>query len=105
MLKRAMWRSPLMECENLTRLTASKGKVINPAMGETMRLPIHKATARIYPIMRRDIRTARFLSNDRFTWFSRSDLIQTKAFQKTSQDRKCTRLNSSHQIISYAVFC
>src|SRR5947208_12720720 len=27
------------------------------------------------------------------------------AFSLTGQDRKSTRLNSSHQIISYAVFC
>src|SRR5207244_11025049 len=26
-------------------------------------------------------------------------------FRRLSQDRKSTRLNSSHQIISYAVFC
>src|SRR5258708_24159126 len=26
-------------------------------------------------------------------------------FQRLDQDRKSTRLNSSHQIISYAVFC
>src|SRR5258708_9885575 len=26
-------------------------------------------------------------------------------FEKCAQDRKSTRLNSSHQIISYAVFC
>src|SRR5258708_15457177 len=27
------------------------------------------------------------------------------AFGRSGQDRKSTRLNSSHQIISYAVFC
>src|SRR5258708_28894017 len=27
------------------------------------------------------------------------------AYDKDGQDRKSTRLNSSHQIISYAVFC
>src|SRR5258708_20767972 len=30
---------------------------------------------------------------------------ETNAVQKILQDRKSTRLNSSHQIISYAVFC
>src|SRR5258708_27183895 len=30
--------------------------------------------------------------------------IESK-YLRTSQDRKSTRLNSSHQIISYAVFC
>src|SRR5207244_12896569 len=30
---------------------------------------------------------------------------RARAFARFSQDRKSTRLNSSHQIISYAVFC
>src|SRR5258708_26608576 len=34
------------------------------------------------------------------------DLLAAQtAFQKVLRDRKSTRLNSSHQIISYAVFC
>src|SRR5207244_12783073 len=34
-----------------------------------------------------------------------SDLIVAEADSGTIGDRKSTRLNSSHQIISYAVFC
>src|SRR5258708_9059455 len=32
-------------------------------------------------------------------------LVQTEVFIREQRDRKSTRLNSSHQIISYAVFC
>src|SRR5258708_10201892 len=34
-----------------------------------------------------------------------SDVRRNHHRQHTGQDRKSTRLNSSHQIISYAVFC
>src|SRR5258708_24447134 len=34
-----------------------------------------------------------------------SDARTPTAHQTTHRDRKSTRLNSSHQIISYAVFC
>src|SRR5947208_8895454 len=34
-----------------------------------------------------------------------SKMIVVEASYETSSDRKSTRLNSSHQIISYAVFC
>src|SRR5207244_4872661 len=33
------------------------------------------------------------------------DIGEQTAFLITGEDRKSTRLNSSHQIISYAVFC
>src|SRR5437588_7731891 len=33
------------------------------------------------------------------------DLIQSLAFNPDGEDRKSTRLNSSHTVISYAVFC
>src|SRR5947208_9262242 len=33
------------------------------------------------------------------------DVVDTNSNVMTHQDRKSTRLNSSHQIISYAVFC
>src|SRR5258708_18709773 len=36
---------------------------------------------------------------------STSPISQPSTTQMTSRDRKSTRLNSSHQIISYAVFC
>src|SRR5258708_31534375 len=32
-------------------------------------------------------------------------MVSTETWVKLAQDRKSTRLNSSHQIISYAVFC
>src|SRR5258708_16792826 len=35
----------------------------------------------------------------------RTSSISTKGPLTTKRDRKSTRLNSSHQIISYAVFC
>src|SRR5438552_14864983 len=34
-----------------------------------------------------------------------TELPDANVGQRTSGDRKSTRLNSSHQIISYAVFC
>src|SRR5258708_26493998 len=37
------------------------------------------------------------------TWFGKPELSGCN--RATSSDRKSTRLNSSHQIISYAVFC
>src|SRR5438552_6319284 len=40
---------------------------------------------------------------ERFPLISRGR--SNKALQPTRSDRKSTRLNSSHQIISYAVFC
>src|SRR5688572_31297930 len=43
----------------------------------------------------------------RRAWLTKDDVINTrplKAF-KAGQDRKSTRLNSSHSQISYAVFC
>src|SRR5258708_26131378 len=33
------------------------------------------------------------------------DVVDVEAVKKKTRDRKSTRLNSSHQIISYAVFC
>src|SRR5256885_6374875 len=35
----------------------------------------------------------------------RQDLLRTDAGSVTLEDRKSTRLNSSHLVISYAVFC
>src|SRR5207244_12209014 len=46
----------------------------------------------------RQLRTLEF-SRPTITLMSRSTLLGT------TEDRKSTRLNSSHQIISYAVFC
>src|SRR5947208_13537939 len=43
-------------------------------------------------------------SNDALYALS-ADLYRRFGRQKTGGDRKSTRLNSSHQIISYAVFC
>src|SRR5690554_7600718 len=34
-----------------------------------------------------------------------SDVLQRRAYRALGQDRKSTRLNSSHVRISYAVFC
>src|SRR5256885_6748804 len=34
-----------------------------------------------------------------------SELVATDGRRQTSEDRKSTRLNSSHLVISYAVFC
>src|SRR5258708_11348597 len=38
-------------------------------------------------------------------WNEVEDTRDTVVIQRGSRDRKSTRLNSSHQIISYAVFC
>src|SRR5947208_6247073 len=46
-------------------------------------------------------------STCRIVWFWRSATYRVESFsaRTTRSDRKSTRLNSSHQIISYAVFC
>src|SRR2546426_5704193 len=38
-------------------------------------------------------------------WFDRLEYFRDLAFVMGKQDRKSTRLNSSHLVISYAVFC
>src|SRR3712207_7020064 len=38
-------------------------------------------------------------------WDARSSPSKRQAYSSTAQDRKSTRLNSSHANISYAVFC
>src|SRR5258708_30493375 len=43
--------------------------------------------------------------NERRTWFVVGITAIMMAVMPTTKDRKSTRLNSSHQIISYAVFC
>src|SRR5258708_8131635 len=52
-----------------------------------------------------EARVARFLVSlaDRFAAMGYSSKLFN--LRMTRQDRKSTRLNSSHQIISYAVFC
>src|SRR2546426_7823129 len=47
------------------------------------------------------------VSLDRFLEMSRNDdqLLDVEPFHRVHQDRKSTRLNSSHLVISYAVFC
>src|SRR5258708_16379098 len=52
------------------------------------------------------------LGPDRFNWstgvmvtFSLFDIFTIQSRKAVEVDRKSTRLNSSHQIISYAVFC
>src|SRR5258708_11325804 len=42
---------------------------------------------------------------DVFKRLADSGMVESARRLKTSRDRKSTRLNSSHQIISYAVFC
>src|SRR5258708_23729071 len=52
--------------------------------------------------------TTLFRSGTAFEFFRNSDLDAKNYFDPKNQpipDRKSTRLNSSHQIISYAVFC
>src|SRR5207244_13081328 len=47
------------------------------------------------------------LQKDKTFYFFSYETIraQTSGFTSIGEDRKSTRLNSSHQIISYAVFC
>src|SRR5438132_10086002 len=50
--------------------------------------------------------TTLFRSNaERFTFFARAVLESLPAMGPPPEDRKSTRLNSSHTVISYAVFC
>src|SRR5438552_12798394 len=49
--------------------------------------------------------STRLLPNDLRTLWIGSNIVLDGISLEVSQDRKSTRLNSSHQIISYAVFC
>src|SRR3712207_7808921 len=50
--------------------------------------------------------TARVMVNRIWAWHFSQGLVSTPSdFGTRSQDRKSTRLNSSHANISYAVFC
>src|SRR5947208_17192099 len=62
---------------------------ITPATPEIYTLSLHDAL----PISRRHGRLRRLVP------------VQSHCCQLPAEDRKSTRLNSSHQIISYAVFC
>src|SRR5207244_12155109 len=50
-------------------------------------------------------RTKRCKVRDRSTRRSKTSSGGTSSQRRSAGDRKSTRLNSSHQIISYAVFC
>src|SRR5438132_12530631 len=41
----------------------------------------------------------------RFTWPTQRFVLSARRSRKAQRDRKSTRLNSSHTVISYAVFC
>src|SRR5256885_5792821 len=45
---------------------------------------------------------SKFFDDD---WLTANKLVMTDAEVRHSVDRKSTRLNSSHLVISYAVFC
>src|SRR5256885_5449201 len=45
------------------------------------------------------------LRNTKFHFSKRTSRVASPAFGVRSADRKSTRLNSSHLVISYAVFC
>src|SRR5258708_30348233 len=45
----------------------------------------------------------RFMNHERFP--DNRQRVQSRPVKHLVEDRKSTRLNSSHQIISYAVFC
>src|SRR5258708_12703279 len=49
--------------------------------------------------------TTLFRSMKQLPFFANDLSFLTKSHPTTGLDRKSTRLNSSHQIISYAVFC
>src|SRR5258708_28390173 len=59
------------------------------------------ATTEIYTLSLHDALPI-YLSQQSKTW---ADTIKSGTTVKWPVDRKSTRLNSSHQIISYAVFC
>src|SRR5258708_29314639 len=62
------------------------------------------ATTEIYTLSLHDALPISIRSQD--PWDERLCFCHQQAcFHKQSRDRKSTRLNSSHQIISYAVFC
>src|SRR5438552_12564839 len=63
----------------------------------------HTAPPEIYTLSLHDALPIYRLSSKCLTWSNRSEV--SRAFLTATRDRKSTRLNSSHQIISYAVFC
>src|SRR5258708_23733964 len=67
------------------------------------------ATTEIYTLSLHDALPILPFHRSTFTKKSLNYLLNKHGFEmtysKTKSDRKSTRLNSSHQIISYAVFC
>src|SRR5438552_18954616 len=67
------------------------------------------ATTEIYTLSLHDAlpisRTTRRWCAREASWRSTTSWRTTEPATASSPDRKSTRLNSSHQIISYAVFC
>src|SRR5258708_26967857 len=63
------------------------------------------ATTEIYTLSLHDALPIFPSPSDRSTAPSCSSLTRSSSAMNSSVDRKSTRLNSSHQIISYAVFC
>src|SRR5687768_18055013 len=60
------------------------------------------ATTEIYTLSLHD---ALPILGRRNSWRSQKTSLPVRALTKKSEDRKSTRLNSSHGYISYAVFC
>src|SRR5258708_27438379 len=73
------------------------------ATTEIYTLSLHDAL----PILRVEPRTSDLMITCETTWScsGRASSGSTHSYNRSRTDRKSTRLNSSHQIISYAVFC
>src|SRR5258708_21980568 len=73
------------------------------ATTEIYTLSLHDALPILAPLL---VAMALFAANVSWTrWFTHCCLTVAVFAMAAMRDRKSTRLNSSHQIISYAVFC
>src|SRR3989454_2077231 len=83
-------RSTLFPYTTLFRSAAEAGEMITePALAIKLGLTIEDLTSTFHP----------------YLTLSEGIKLAAQAFTKDVADRKSTRLNSSHLVISYAVFC
>src|SRR5258708_23824452 len=90
-------RSPLFPYPRLFRSAAATARAACAAAADLARRAHHPARAAIQPIGAEIATGAAAVRQPA----SARDLTRARR----AEDRKSTRLNSSHQIISYAVFC
>src|SRR5690606_40016998 len=74
------------------------------ALPNALQRPLRKSS-RIFELSYRSKPSVISASHNRLRRNRRRHVIRRTTFHKTKEDRKSTRLNSSHVKTSYAVFC